>query len=550
VPVGHAGRPVWTVPPAAATCRCAGRPTRHGGRTGRLDSARPLIRRGLAGSGCLRPKDPAATTCQRVTTCMGEAATDQPDPLGDLSAMSPQQSSGLTVWIFGDLPLGAPCGPSYMVESWTRELSLLGATTRLFTPSGSWRRRTRTASSVTFRTLRHIGFSGDHHARFSSLVQLWRAGKELPDVILTATPGRVGVLGATLAARHAVPLVVVESTDITGAMAHYGTARMLASGGSKPAVLIWAAPRMRAALRGWPRRAGRSLFSGPILATFYAEALRGLARDVVWLSTKSFAGRPVCDGGPVGVVIPAGIDRLPEASAPSELRWPPGALRVLYVGRLTPEKSLEVLVDALRVATDAGVDVHLTMTGGGHLAGALRAHAARLGVEDRLSLIGPFERSRLGGIFASADVFAFPSVVETQAFVLNEAAHEGLPLLVSDPDVNPVVCDGQSALVVPHDARAYAEALGRLRDPHLRDRLGACAARRAQSLREPDQAARLAAVLCHAVNPTRLPVPSGSTPAASSPAIPAPHRARGVLDAAPTPVVVGRLAGRPDSGRR
>src|SRR5450755_601567 len=158
---------------------------------------------------------------------MDDAAIDEPGPLGEPAGTLRRQGGGFSVWIFGDLPLGTPCGPSYMVESWTRELGRLGAVTRLFTPSGSWRRRTRTPSSVTFRTLRHVGFNGDHHARFSSLVQLWRARRELPDVILATTPGRVGVLGVTLAARHGVPMVLVESTDITGAMAHYGTARML-----------------------------------------------------------------------------------------------------------------------------------------------------------------------------------------------------------------------------------------------------------------------------------------------------------------------------------
>jgi 1,2-diacylglycerol 3-alpha-glucosyltransferase len=405
----------------------------------------------------------------------------------------------LSVWIFGDLPLRTACGPSYMVESWARELRRLGHVTRLFTPSGSWRRRARTASSVTFRTLRHIGFPGDHHARFSSLAELRRARRELPDVVLVTTPGRVGVLGVTVAARHGVPLVLVESTDVTGAIAHYDLTRMLASGGTKPAVLLWASAAMRASLRGWPRRTGRALLRGTTLASLYAESLRGLAREVVWLSAKSPSGATP-GGRPVrAVVIPAGIDRLPVTAPPAELRWRPGALRVLYVGRLTPEKSLRLLVEALRLAVDAGVDAHLILTGGGPLASSLAALADQLGVGDRFDVVGPYPRTDLGGVYASADVFAFPSIIETQAFVLNEAAHEGLPLLVSDAEVNPVVADGQSALVVPHDAQAYADALGRLQDPLLRALLGGCAQRRAMGVREADQARLLADVLVRAV---------------------------------------------------
>jgi len=478
---------------------------------------------------------------------MDDTAAEQQGSTREPTGRPGRTDGRLHVWIFGDLPLGTACGPSYMLESWARELGRLDVVTRLFTPSGSWRRRGRTPSSVTFRTLRHVGFDGDHHARFSGLTQLWRARRELPDVILVATPGRVGVLGATLADRYGVPLVLVESTDTTGAMAHYSMLRLLASSGSKPAVMFCAAPRIRAAMQRWPRRAGRSVLDGPTLATLYAEALRELAQQVVWLSPKSVRSRPQGAAGKLGVVIPAGIDRLPETQAPAELNWRPGALRVLYVGRLSPEKSLWLLIEALRIAVDAGVDAHLTLTGGGHLAGPLKAHAARLGVLERLSVIGPYERSRLGGIFASADVFAFPSVVETQAFVLNEAAHEGLPLLVSDPDVNPVVCDGESALVVPHDARAYAEALVRLQDPQLRARLGACAARRARTVREPDQAAQLAAVLSRAVGPAH---PAVSVPASPPLSRPVHLRVLDATGAAPAPAVAGRPAEATGYGRR
>ncbi|HEY6798828.1 MAG TPA: glycosyltransferase [Kineosporiaceae bacterium] len=407
------------------------------------------------------------------------------------------------VWIFGDLPLRTACGPSYMVESWARELVHHGWTPRLFTPSGGWGSG-RTAGSVTFRTVRHVGFPGDHHARFSSAFQLWRARQELPAVVLSTTPGRVGVLGVTLAARHRLPLVVVESTDVAGAMAHYNPLRVLASGGVKPVVMAWAASGVRGALWHGLRRAPGRGFDGPALARVYAAALREQADAVVLLSVRSRSEPPGQDergrpGDRPAVVIPSGIDRLPQVPPPPELCWRPGSLRVLYVGRLSPEKSLPLLVRALRCALDRGVDAHLVLVGGGVAARELAALAEELRVADRMSLLGPYPRAQLGGIYASADVFAFPSVVETQAFVLNEAAHEGLPLLVSDAEVNAVVRPGRSALLVAHDPVAYADGLARLRSPSLRRRLGAGARQLAGQLTEAGQAARLSAVLDSAV---------------------------------------------------
>jgi glycosyltransferase involved in cell wall biosynthesis len=403
-----------------------------------------------------------------------------------------------TVWIFGDLPLRTACGPSYMVESWGRELDQHGWAARLFTPSGGWR-RSRTASSVTFRTVRHVGFHDDHHARFSSLFQTWRARRELPDVVLATTPGRVGVLGVTLAARHSLPLVVVESTDVTGAMAHYNTLRMLAAGGVKPVVLAWAAARIRAAIWNGLRHGRQALLNGPALATLYAAAVRAQADAVVLLSTKSLhALRASADRAPK-TVIPTGIDRLPQVPPPADLRWREGSLRVLYVGRLSPEKSLSILVRGLRAALDRGVDAHLVLVGDGVAARELAALAQELDVADRVSLLGRHPRELLGGIYASADVFAFPSLVETQAFVLNEAAHEGLPLLVSDPQLNAVVEQGRSALLVAHDPTAYADGLAKLRDPQLRRQLGAGARQLAGQLTEAGQTSRLAGVLSQAI---------------------------------------------------
>jgi len=423
-------------------------------------------------------------------------------------------ADGYSVWVFGDLPLATPCGPSYMVESWVRELRRLGLRPRLFTPSGSWCRRSRTSDEVTFRTVRHVGFAGDHHARFSSVAELWRARKELPDVVLVTTPGRVGVLGVTLAAKYHVPLVLVESTEVSGTMAHYGAVRLFASGGVKPLVLLGVAPRLRRAVARWRRPPDSRWPLGLALARRCADALQVQAEQVVLLSPKSLMCQTSLLERPPTAVIPAGIDRLPLSPVPPEVRWRPGALRVLYTGRITPEKGLPLLVDAIRLAVDDGVDAHLIIVGAGHLVCELTEQARRSGVADRVSVIGPFKRSRLRGIYASADVFAFPSVVETQAFVLNEAAHEALPLLVSDPIVNPVVADGESAVVVPAKPHAYAAALRRLQDdPELRARLGAGAQRRARRVPEAGQTALLAQVLRRALDSREL-GPSAVRPAA------------------------------------
>ncbi|OJV80246.1 MAG: hypothetical protein BGO37_02355 [Cellulomonas sp. 73-92] len=406
----------------------------------------------------------------------------------------------LSVWIFVDLPLGHAAGPSYMVESWQRELELLGLDPRTFAPDGGEAGRRREPAGVTFRSIRDVGYPGDHHARYSVLAEVLRARRERPDAIVVSTLGRVGMLGIILSAVYSIPLVMVVSTDTTGATAYYSAFRAVGSSGVKPLLLMATSRRARAAFLRRPPLGRREDVGLPgRLVERTTAAVYASAREVVLLSSK---GLPtygiVCPDVPV-TVLPTGIDRLPPAPVPAELVWREGALRVLYVGRFAPEKNLRLLLHALRMAVDAGVDAQLALVGEGPLRERLVTEATRLGVADRLTVIGPYPRRQLGGIYASADVFAFPSVVDTQAYVLNEAAHERLALLVSDT-VNGVVEDGVSAIVVPPDPARYAKALADLRDPALRERLGTAARHRAEQLGEGVQSARLATVIRRAAS--------------------------------------------------
>lgn len=410
-----------------------------------------------------------------------------------------------SVWLFGDTPIGGVFGASYMIESWSRELRGLGWRTRTFVPSGAWDQQARTADEVRFRSLPHIGYRGDHHARFSTLRELHRARHDLPDVILVTTPLRVGLLGMSIAAAHGIPLVVAVSTNTTGMAEYYSAPRFVATLWPKLATVLATSGAVRRALFGGSAhlRDPQMTWSQRVAAHCVA-AVQSDAQRLVLLGGGSVSLYTATVPTERIEVIPAGIDPLPPAPPPDDLRWRPGALRVLAVGRYSREKRLGVLVAAVRAATDRGLDVHLALVGHGHEEGALRRQADELGVADRVTFAGPYPRTALRGVYESADVFAFASTVDTQAFVLNEAAHEALPLLVADPDVNPVVAPGRSALLVAQDGDGFADGFAQLRDPVLRLQLGSAARRRAARYTERAQTRRLSRVLADAAG---LPLP-------------------------------------------
>jgi glycosyltransferase involved in cell wall biosynthesis len=163
--------------------------------------------------------------------------------------------------------------------------------------------------------------------------------------------------------------------------------------------------------------------------------------------------------------------RRPELRA--ELGVSPDDVVVLSVGRLVPEKGLDVLVRAVAEAGDPRVV--LAIAGSGPEQARLEKLARDLGM--RLLLLGDRPWARISELYAAADVFALLSTWEPWGVVVNEAAASDLPLVASASvgAAHDLVLDGENGYVVPTgDVGAAAEALRRLAsDAELRRAFGA-----------------------------------------------------------------------------
>jgi glycosyltransferase involved in cell wall biosynthesis/predicted metal-dependent phosphoesterase TrpH len=158
----------------------------------------------------------------------------------------------------------------------------------------------------------------------------------------------------------------------------------------------------------------------------------------------------------------------------------PGELSVLYAGRLTTEKGVDLLADAFLAAHAADPRLHLVLAGGGPEEDALRA---RLG--SRATFLGWVEGERLARAYASADIFLFASRTDTFGQVLLEAQASGLPVVaVAEGGPRSLIEDGRTGRLCPPEARALATAVCELASsPVLRRRLaeGGLAAVRART---------------------------------------------------------------------
>jgi glycosyltransferase involved in cell wall biosynthesis len=169
-------------------------------------------------------------------------------------------------------------------------------------------------------------------------------------------------------------------------------------------------------------------------------------------------------------LVPNGVDVGRFTPPPVPPRSKPA--RVLYVGRLSPEKNLGALI---RAATQlkTRLSVAITMVGTGPLKAELVEAAGRANIP--LELPGVVDHRHLPEVYRSADVFVLASFTEGHPKVLLEAMSTGLPCVVSDCVGNrSLVADGERGLLFdPARPEALAAALERvLADAALADRLG------------------------------------------------------------------------------
>jgi glycosyltransferase involved in cell wall biosynthesis len=198
------------------------------------------------------------------------------------------------------------------------------------------------------------------------------------------------------------------------------------------------------------------------------------ARFVVAISeyNRRFLSAGAPDSAPIHVVH-CGVD--PEAYAFRARDLPgDGDLRALCVAALVEYKGHRVLLDALAGGSNGLERIRLDLVGGGELRDELEAHAARLGIADRVTFLGGRREEEVRSLLERSDMFVLPSVVsrngdmEGLPVALMEALASGLPTVSTRQSGIPeLVREGETgALAEPADPESLRAALSRvLGDP-------------------------------------------------------------------------------------
>jgi glycosyltransferase involved in cell wall biosynthesis len=152
---------------------------------------------------------------------------------------------------------------------------------------------------------------------------------------------------------------------------------------------------------------------------------------------------------------------------------PAGHFVVMYAGELSKGKNAPLLAPVIEAARRQGLPIHLFCAGKGDERDAL---AARLG--DAVTLPGVLPQEELARVYASVDLFAFPSMIDEAGNAVVEALASGVPaLLAAGSGVASRMADCPAVRVLPGDApEAWAAAIGEFAATPARcRRLGAAA---------------------------------------------------------------------------
>jgi glycosyltransferase involved in cell wall biosynthesis len=271
-----------------------------------------------------------------------------------------------------------------------------------------------------------------------------------PDAVHVSTPGPVGLLGRRIARRFGLPLAGTYHTDFPAYLDHLFEDRCLT----------------------WLTRAAMSRFYRPF--------------DAVLTRSRAYGAAVAALGVAPGRIISLahGIDtglfsrRRRDPSVWEREGVPAGAVKVLFVGRVSVEKNLPMLARAWRPArarcAKGGVEARLIVVGDGPYKEAMERELAGGGAH----FLGFRHGEDLARLYASADLFVFPSATDTLGQVVLEAQASGLPTLVSDRGgPQGLVRHGIGGLILPASGSCdWSDAIAALAcDPARQAVMGAAA---------------------------------------------------------------------------
>jgi len=156
-------------------------------------------------------------------------------------------------------------------------------------------------------------------------------------------------------------------------------------------------------------------------------------------------------------VIPNGIDC--ERFNPSLRTVKGDKIRLLTAGRLSATKRIDMLIDAIAIMVADGIDVELTIAGGGALGDSLKRKISDEGLCDRVKMVGRIEPDKMPALYADSDIFISASFQEGMSNAMLEAMASSLAIVTTRCEGVDELIDSSGIIVEDDTAADIASAV-------------------------------------------------------------------------------------------
>lgn len=398
----------------------------------------------------------------------------------------------MKIGLFTDTYRPSINGIVFVVESTKKHLEELGHEVYIFCPARSIR---PSKNALVFEEDEHIvrfpsikgAFYDDYDTSIFFPPRVLRQIRELElDIVHFFTPGQVGLMGVYAAIKTDTPLVAQHCTDLREYVEHYRDGLLLPGLLALIALLPFTVKvdgkDLREIMKLYRPRRGRVEWNIDIVERM-VTLIYSKCDAVVALSRKSktqLESWQSNDNYRYEVSLkPDGVTPLPDSTLREQKAFrkqydiATDDQLITFVGRLGSEKNLAMLIDVIGYVCDQNPLARLLFVGDFEYRETLEQLAAESACASRITFTGALPRIELGKIYDTSQLFVFPSLTDTQAWVLHEATHAGLPVVMIDPELSEVVFDEVNGYIVANDSKIFATAVTKLlTDKRLRSRFG------------------------------------------------------------------------------
>jgi 1,2-diacylglycerol 3-alpha-glucosyltransferase len=408
------------------------------------------------------------------------------------------------IGFFTDTYLPVANGICYVIDILREDLERAGHEVWVFAPCDVRWHLKEEAKVIRYPALGGLFYEDQFNSVFWPPKQFKKVKALNLDAIVAFTPTFIGAFGAYCARRLDIPYVIQYGTDLEAYAELYKPATMAGIVVSPILAPYLLHMNLRESLRFW-----RGFFKRSKGESYYVHVTRHMlmslhARaDLVIATSQKIATK--ISHWPLKQhieVIPTGVDALPGDETFSKYFRKKYDLSkedeiILYAGRMSAEKNIEMLINAFTIVAGDRPKAKLLLVGDFQHRWKLEKIASRSKYAEHIIFTGRVSRAELGEVYKAASLFAFPSLTDCQALVINEAAHAGLPIVWCDtPELNPVLADRHTGLQAKDDPADFAYKISNLLgDDKLRHTLGAQAKATSSRFSEQTQTDKFASAL-------------------------------------------------------